>query len=477
MFISIKLNDMNYRYDVYHMFNVFYSLTEIRFVEYECDFEVNIEEDSMYMKSSKLFKRYEINGSEPKREQIRRYMFIYLTLITKKDMPWGTLIGIRPTKIAQDLISEGYKRDEVLSYYKSKYLASEEKANLCYDVAKFDFSVIKADNKNIGIYIDMPFCPTRCLYCSFASSPVKKSRKFIPLYVMAIEHEINEVSKYIKRKGLNIESIYFGGGTPTSIDDENFESILRTVYENFIDKHNIKEFTIECGRPDSLSSEKFRIMKTYGVTRISINPQTMNDKTLKVIGRTHSSSDVIEKFNEARKFGFDNINMDIIVGLPGEGLEEMRHTSDAIYDLSPENITIHDLCIKRGSRLHEGLVLNKKFEVQTQEVLNSMFLEVNRLSKRLDMHPYYMYRQKNMLSNMENTGYSKNGFESIYNVQMIEDKQTIIGFGADAVTKAVFLNENRIERFSNVKDAKGYVDRIDEMIKNKINLLDTLYGE
>lgn len=321
----------------------------------------------------------------------------------------------------------------------------------------------------------MAFCPTRCLYCSFASNPINGNKKFVEPYLKALSYEIKEMSKYVKEKNLKIETIYFGGGTPTSINNEEFENLMNLIYNSFIKENSPREFTVECGRPDSITLEKLKTMKRYNVTRISINPQTMNDKTLKLIGRNHTSKDVIEKFKMAKDLGFQDINMDMIIGLPGEGLEEAKHTAKEILKLSPDSLTVHGLSLKRGSIMYENFILKKGLGLKSQEEIMKMYEESRELAKALDIKPYYMYRQKNMVGNMENLGYAKQGKECLYNIEMIEDKQTIIALGADAVTKVVFLEENRLERFANVKDLKGYTERIQEMVEGKIKLLNTLY--
>ena len=251
---------------------------------------------------------------------------------------------------------------------------------------------------------------------------------------------------------------------------------MKEIYYNFIKDGNVKEFTVECGRPDSIDENKLKTMKKYNVDRISINPQTMNDKTLKLIGRNHTSEDIIEKFNMARNLGFEDINMDLIIGLPGEGYEEFIHTKNEIIKLKPDSITIHGLALKRGSAMYESFVLKKGIEVTPQDEIIKMYEETKNLGDSLGLSPYYMYRQKNMVGNMENLGYAKKGKECIYNIQMIEEKQTIIALGAAAVSKVIFLEEDRLERFPNLKDLHEYITRIDEMIERKKDLLDTLYN-
>ena len=331
------------------------------------------------------------------------------------------------------------------------------------------------ESNSIAIYIGMAFCPTRCFYCSFAANTIVGNKKLVNPYLQALIKEISAMKKYVNDRKLNIESVYFGGGTPTAVNNEEFEDVMKEVYEAFVKDKNLKEFTVECGRPDSITSEKLQTMKTYDVTRISINPQTMNDDTLKMIGRGHTSAQVIEKFNLARSMGFNDINMDMIIGLPGEGIKEVLHTKNEILKLKPDSLTVHGLSLKRASILYENFILKKGIQVKKQEELAQMYEESRILAQELGLHPYYMYRQKNMVGNMENLGYSRKGAECIYNIEMIEDKQTIIALGADAVSKVVFLDENRIERFANIKDIKEYCNRIDEMIEGKINLLDSLY--
>ncbi len=324
----------------------------------------------------------------------------------------------------------------------------------------------------------MAFCPTRCLYCSFAANPIQgKLKKEVDNYINALKIEIKAINSYVREKDLKIETVYFGGGTPTSVSNEQFEDLMKDIYNSFVENRDLKEFTVECGRPDSITKEKLKTMKKYNVSRISINPQTMNDKTLKAIGRNHSVEDVKDKFNLARDLGFDNINMDIIIGLPNEGITEVENTCNLIKNLKPDSLTVHGMSIKRASKLYENLVLKETIKIENQENLNAMYEISKSLAKDLNMKPYYMYRQKNMVGNMENVGFSVLGKESIYNIQMIEDSQSIIAIGADAVSKVVYLTEgkNRIERFANIKDVKEYISRIDDMVKGKIELLNTLY--
>lgn len=472
MEIKIKLNNMKYRYDVYQMFNIYFPLYEIKFLD-DGDYIVNILDNKLEFLYNEYYKECLI--SENIKEDIKRLVFSSLKDITKEEYPWGILVGIRPSKIALKYLEEGKTEEEIIDIFKKKHLAVEEKAKLCIEIAKAEVNFVNNNSKNIAIYIGMAFCPTRCFYCSFAANPIMGNKNLISPYLEALIYEIREMKKYINERKLNIETVYFGGGTPTAISNEEFEVVMEEAYNAFVKGKGVKEFTVECGRPDSITKEKLETMKKFNVTRISINPQTMNDETLKIIGRGHNSNDVIEKFNLARSMGFNDINMDMIIGLPGEGINEVLRTKEEILKLYPDSLTVHGLSLKRASILYENFILKKGIQVKKQAELADMYEESRSLAKSLGLHPYYMYRQKNMVGNMENLGYSRKGAECIYNIQMIEDKQTIIALGADAVSKVVFLEEGRIERFANIKDVREYCNRIEEMVEGKKKLLDTLY--
>ena len=472
MEIKIKLNNMKYRYDVYQMFNIYFPLYEIKFLD-DGDYIVNILDNKLEFLYNEYHKESLI--SENIKENIKRLVFSSLKDITKEEYPWGILVGIRPSKIALKYLEEGKTEEEIIDIFKKNHLAVEEKAKLCIEIAKAEVNFVNNNSKNIAIYIGMAFCPTRCFYCSFAANPIMGNKKLISPYLEALIYEIREMKKYINERKLNIETVYFGGGTPTAISNEEFEVVMEEAYNAFVKGKGVKEFTVECGRPDSITKEKLETMKKFNVTRISINPQTMNDETLKIIGRGHNSNDVIEKFNLARSMGFNDINMDMIIGLPGEGINEVLRTKEEILKLHPDSLTVHGLSLKRASILYENFILKKGIQVKKQAELADMYEESRSLAKSLGLHPYYMYRQKNMVGNMENLGYSRKGAECIYNIQMIEDKQTIIALGADAVSKVVFLEEGRIERFANIKDVREYCNRIEEMVEGKKKLLDTLY--
>ncbi|AQR95074.1 coproporphyrinogen III oxidase [Clostridium saccharoperbutylacetonicum] len=475
MEVKINLNNLKYRYEVYQLFNVYFSMREISFIEKEeADYNVYIDEETLKFKYKDYYKEESLG--EDIKNSLRRFLFLCLRDLTNDIYPWGILIGIRPSKIALKLLNEGHSEEEVIEIFKKKYVAHADKAKLCIKVAKAEERIVNKDKNNIAVYVGMAFCPTKCLYCSFTSNPIGIYKKMVKPYIEALIKEIQGMSEYIKEKNLNVESVYFGGGTPTAVNDEEFAAIMKEIYNNLIKDNKVKEFTVECGRPDTLTREKLKTMKESKVDRISINPQTMNDDTLNLIGRTHSSEDIKEKFKLARELGFNDINMDIIIGLPGETHKEVLHTKNELIKLKPDSITVHGLALKRGSRMYEEFILKKGIEITPQEEIIKMYEESRNLAENLGISPYYMYRQKNMVGNMENLGYAKEGKECIYNIQMIEERQTVIALGAAAVSKVIFLEEDRLERFPNLKDLHEYISRIDEMIEKKKMLLDTLYN-
>jgi len=476
MKINIELNDMSFRYDVFQIFNIFYMSREIKFGQ-GGGFSVEISEEGLVCAlAGGTAMDYDFDTALRKRENIRIGIFLFLKKVTGQKHPWGTLIGIRPSKIALKLM-ETHSDEEVLEYFRHHNLASSRKAELCLEVARNEKKHVTVDEKLVSIYIGMPFCPTKCLYCSFTSNPVGENSGLVDEYLKALFYELDRTRDLIREKGLRIQCVYFGGGTPTAVTDVQFESVMGRIHGNFVEGLGVEEFTVECGRPDSLNATKLLTMKKYGVDRISINPQTMNDETLRLIGRSHSAQDTREKFLLARSMGFDNINMDLIVGLPYEGLPQVEHTCEEIGRLKPDSITVHGLSVKRGSRLHEKILNKESYSPPGQQEVIGMFSRTESLARSLGMKPYYMYRQKNMVGNMENIGYSIDGKDGIYNIQMIEERQTIIACGADGVTKLVCRRGGWIDRFPNLKDIKEYSSRIEETTKKKLNLLNKLFNE
>lgn len=400
---------------------------------------------------------------------LKEHLYRLLEEETGRSLPWGTLTGIRPTKIPMQLLDEGKSKEEVASYMKKTYLASDEKIDLSIAIAERERALLsKLDYKDgYSLYIGIPFCPSTCLYCSFTSYPLASWRTQVDAYLDALEKELDYVATKNYHKKLN--SIYIGGGTPTTLEPYQLDRLIRKIRCSFDLSHCI-EFTVEAGRPDSITKEKLQVLRNNGISRISINPQTMKQETLDIIGRHHTVEQTIESFKLARSLGFDNINMDLIMGLPEENIEDVRHTMEVLKELDPDNITIHSLAIKRAARLN---IFKDRYEsmqmVNTQE---HMDLCADYCAK-MGLSPYYLYRQKGMAGNMENVGYAKPGKAGVYNVLIMEERQTIIACGAGASTKKVCPG-GAIERCENVKDVSLYMKRIDEMLMRKQNLL---FGE
>ena len=392
----------------------------------------------------------------------------YKTLMeyTNREMPWGILTGIRPTKLVHELLEAGYSDEYIDTHLKEEYLVSENKCILMREVAKEELAILhKNKPEEISLYIGIPFCPTRCVYCSFTAYSLQKCELQVEPYLEALFKEITFVAE--TKKGVPIRSLYIGGGTPTSLNEDQLLRLLEHVRASF-DLNEIEEYTVEAGRPDTITREKLRIMKEQGVGRISINPQSMNQKTLDAIGRQHSVEDIKRVFAEARELGHECINMDMILGLPGEDIEDVAYTLDELEKLAPENITVHTMAIKRASRLKEELMAGEEAYALTEgEKIQKMLELCEARMAHMGLKPYYMYRQKNMLGNFENVGYAAPGTQCVYNIEIMEEKESIIALGAGAITKMVYQNGERIDRIPNVKSLKDYIERIDEMIERK----------
>ncbi len=389
--------------------------------------------------------------------------------IVKINIPWGVMCGIRPAKNAREMLEEGYSIDEVREIFKNVYEVSPEKTELALTVAKNEELLLKEiEPQSVSIYIGIPFCPSRCVYCSFVSTDIHTSGKYMEEFVERLLDEIDKTAQIIEEIGAYVDNIYIGGGTPTTLSAFNIERICERLHRYF-DFSKIKEFTIEAGRPDTITEEKLIAARKGGADRISINPQTMNDVTLKKVGRTHSVDMVKDCMEMARKAGFDNINMDLIAGLPGEDFEMFKHSLDEVIKLDPENITVHSLCIKRAASFRQ---LNER--LTESEQMNKMLDYTQKRMKETKREPYYMYRQKNSSGNLENVGYSKEGCMSTYNINIMEEKQTIIALGGGGSTKLVM--DDRIERIFNFKDPLEYIRRFDEIIDKKDEIVSILKG-
>lgn len=393
----------------------------------------------------------------------------------KKSIPvWGTMTGVRPTKIPMNQLLQGKTDEEVGEELRKCYCCTEEKWEICMGIAKREAELLKQVDFYGGysLYIGIPFCPTTCLYCSFTSYPFQTFSHLVPSYLKALKKEIAAVSKACAHRKLT--SIYIGGGTPTTLNAEQLEELLSFVRTCF-PMEDSYEFTVEAGRPDSITRDKLEVLRKYHVERISVNPQTMQQKTLDLIGRKHTVEETKEAFLMARELGFSNINMDLIIGLPGETVEDFEDTLQQVEALHPDSITVHSLVIKRASALRtvleesEGVVFDEEHRGQQMEKMLSLSQE---FAKAHGYKPYYMYRQKNSAghygsSGQENIGFSKPGKECLYNILIMEEMQTIAAVGAGASTKIYHPDKKIVSRIENVKSITDYIDRIDEMIERK----------
>ncbi len=369
------------------------------------------------------------------------------------DLPWGALTGIRPTKLAYQQIEAS---GDFTEFFSDTMKVSEEKTSLTKRVIETQKGIYKKDDTNTDFFIFIPFCPTRCKYCSFISSDMRTAQKYVDSYVDTLVREIESSARLIK----NLRSIYIGGGTPVALSDELLERIL-----NAVDKINTGvEYTVEAGRPDRITESNLKLLKAHNVTRICVNPQTFNDATLERIGRSHTAKDVIEKYGLAKKY-FD-VNMDLIAGLDGETFEDFKYSLDTALKLSPDDITVHTLCIKRGSKLSET-----EDRLSGEEVSKMVDYSFNALTEA-GYNPYYLYRQKYMAGNLENVGYCKVGKACVYNIDVMEEISQNIACGANAITKRVFNGGEMIERVASPKDVPTYIQKIDTIIEKKNKLFE-----
>lgn len=406
----------------------------------------------------------ESNSNLSKKNRLKRYLYEILYKKYQKTLPWGTLTGIRPIKLIASILNETGSYDKTLEISKEEFLISDEKAKLALDIAIRQKNILSmVEGNSYSLYLSLPFCPSICSYCSFPSGVYKASLSFIEDYITCVCKELKIVSEVIGNKPL---CIYIGGGTPSVIDRAYLIKIFDCLC-NCFDLNQCREITFEAGRPDSMDKELFETLKAYPVTRLSINPQTMNDNTLNSIGRKHDSKDILRAFEQAAFYGYDNINSDIIIGLPNEGEEELNYTLNELLKLPVKSLTVHSLSVKKGSRLKQSLDSYRYIINKNMDRLNELCMDK---IKENNMYPYYLYRQKDIAGNLENIGYAKKGYEGLYNILILEEKHNIIGVGAGAVTKAVNLQENRLTRLPNIKDAKLYIERFDEVIEKKTRL-------
>ena len=391
-------------------------------------------------------------------------LYEMLEEITGFRSKWGILTGIRPVKLVREWHEEGLSDDEIRKVLTEKHLVSEQKTDLLLRTEKNEQAILElSKNDSYSLYVSIPFCPTRCSYCSFVSHAINKAKKLIPQYLELLCKELEYTAKIAQDVGLKLETVYIGGGTPTTLDAAQLKTLIDCIETNY-DTKNIREFTVEAGRPDTIDADKLRVIKNSTVTRISINPQTLNDDVLCEIGRKHTAKECLDSFELARQEGIDNINMDLIAGLPTDTPESFEKTLEKILSLSPENITLHTLSVKRAADLRdEGAKIHAACEGAASKMVDyayDRFIENG-------YEPYYLYRQKNMLESLENVGYSKAGYEGLYNVYIMDETHTILAVGAGAVTKLKNHETDKLERIFNFKFPYEYIERYDEIIERK----------
>lgn len=386
--------------------------------------------------------------------------------------PWGILTGVRPVKLLRRLAEESNEEQAVKKFEKD-FFVSNEKIALSRETEHNERKILELSKpESFSLYVGIPFCPSRCSYCSFVMASIERAEKLIEPYTKLLCEEIKRTAEIANKLGLRLETVYFGGGTPTTLSAEQLDTVLRTVNKSF-DMSTCREFTVEAGRPDTIDIAKLFALKENKVDRISINPQTVNDEVLKTIGRKHTAQQFFDAFELARKCGFDNINTDLIAGLPTDTPESFKNSLDSIVRLNAECITVHTLCMKRASRLTtEGVTLDLQ---QTRDAREMLAYTQNILGQN-EYIPYYMYRQSRMVGNLENVGWSKKGFESLYNVYVMDETHTILACGSGGVTKLKRNNPDYLERIFNFKYPYEYIDRFDELIQRKSGIMQ-FYGQ
>ena len=475
--IQIQLSEDEFQYDVYTLTKAFFAMEEVK-VQIGNDIEQKKDSTIITVKyePTQVYLTIQENGSivaqdsvefsgierKEKKNRLKRLLYRNLAEYTGKELPWGNLTGIRPIKIVMSMLEQGNETEKTKEKLKATYCMSQEKAELSVEIAKRELSILDTFDYKSGysLYIGIPFCPTTCLYCSFTSYPIALWKERTGEYLKALYQELTYISKVMSYKRL--DSIYIGGGTPTTLSADELKSLICFIREKF-DCSAVKEFCVEAGRPDSITKEKLVALKESGIERISINPQTMNEETLKIIGRQHTVKDIIQAYDMAKETGFQTINMDIILGLPGENMTHLEHTMEEIKKLNPENLTVHSLALKRAARLN---IQKQSYIEEINAAPEDMMKRTAEYAKSMGLEPYYLYRQKNMGGNLENVGYAKPGHIGLYNILIMEEKQTIVAAGAGAMSKYVF-SDGSITRVENVKDVTNYIKRIDEMIARK----------
>ncbi|AKU27240.1 coproporphyrinogen III oxidase [Geobacillus stearothermophilus] len=406
-------------------------------------------------------------------------LHVYLTLLERSTgliQPWGVLTGVRPVKLLHQLLRSGLSKEEAHRKLAEEYLVTKEKIELMQAIVDRQLTVVPDLYDlahEVSIYIGIPFCPTKCAYCTFPAYAINGRQGSVDAFLAGLHYEMEAVGRFLRERGIRITTIYYGGGTPTSITADEMDRLYAHMYDVFPDVDRVREITVEAGRPDTITPEKIDVLKKWKIDRISINPQSYIQETLKAIGRHHTVEETIEKFHLARQMGMNNINMDLIIGLPGEGLPEFTYTLEQTERLLPESLTVHTLSFKRASEMTKN---KQKYKVASREEVQAMMKAAQEWTKEHGYVPYYLYRQKNILGNLENVGYALPGHESLYNIMIMEEQQSIIGLGCGASSKFVDPKTRNITRQANPKEPKVYNEHFAEYTEEKINILKGIFG-
>ncbi|MEH7333657.1 coproporphyrinogen III oxidase [Neobacillus drentensis] len=493
----IGLEDERFNRPLQLIANLFFEESQIfKSVGEEADIQINFNlqvQDKILVsaelksKDDKVFaseyqRAIQITDSEKERfKQIKNAVsHVYLTVLqdyTGITQKWGILTGVRPTKLLHKKVQEGIPFEAAHQQLKADYLITDEKIELMQQIVDRQLTVVPdlySLQKEVSIYIGIPFCPTKCAYCTFPAYAINGRQGSVDSFLGGLHYEMKKLGAWLKEKGIRITTVYYGGGTPTSITAEEMDMLYEEMYTSFPEVDKIREITVEAGRPDTISPEKLEVLKKWKIDRISINPQSYTQETLKAIGRHHTVTETIEKYHLARQMGMNNINMDLIIGLPGEGIPEFTHSLNETEKLMPESLTVHTLSFKRASEMTKN---KEKYKVADRGEVEKMMELAENWTSSHGYVPYYLYRQKNILGNLENVGYSLPSQESIYNIMIMEEVQTIIGLGCGAASKFVDPLTGKITHFANPKDPKSYNDGFEAYTEEKIKILDELFSE
>lgn len=448
-----------------------YIYTELRQIDKKCAIMIKVNVRNQYKEDEQYI---DLNVQDFDEDTCERelavMLFKSLSEIMNMRPSWGIITGVRPVKLLKTLV-DLYGEEGAYKYFKENLLCSDKKLELAKKTLKNQEKILNlSGERSVSLYISIPFCPSRCSYCSFVSQSIEKAKHLIPDYTDLLCKEIEYSMEMINKLNLRLETIYIGGGTPTSIDAIYFKQIMDAINKNV---KEVKEFTVEAGRPDTITREKLEVLKSGGVTRISINPQTFNNEVLNIIGRRHSAEEIIESFNLARQIGFNNINMDIIVGLPSDNLESFANTLSNICRLDPEGVTVHTLSLKRASSLTLG---GSKIDQEKASLGSEMMKLAEITLEKNNYMPYYLYRQSCMIDNLENVGWSKKDFECFYNIYIMDETHSIFACGAGAVTKIKDQRSGHLERLFNYKFPYEYIKDFNKIIEKK-RRIEEVYDE